>query len=133
MNANVPRANWLLGLAGGAVGGVAGLVLFYLLAHFAGLYAPLLPGASIGLGCGLLSRGKSVALGVVCGVLGAGLGIFTEWHFFPFIADESLGYFLSHLHQLPPVTLVLIALGAVFAFWLGMGRQRGVRLSDVIQ
>ncbi len=133
MNTNVPRANWLLGLAGGAVGGVAGFCLFYVLATWGGLYAIVLPGAAIGLGCGSISRGKSVALGVVCGVLGAGLGIFTEWHFFPFIADESLGYFLSHLHQLPPVTLVLIALGAVFAFWLGMGRQRSVRPSDVIQ
>ena len=131
MNANAQRANWLLGLVGGVAGGVAGYFVFFELVHL-GLYALVLPGAAIGLGCGALSRGKSIALGVVCGLFGAGLGIFTEWHFWPFAADESFGFFLAHLHQLPPVTLVLIGLGALFAFWFGMGRQRIAGHSDAI-
>ena len=72
MNANAKRANWLLGLVGGAGGGVAGYFLYFWLAS-QGFYAIVLPGAAIGLGCGALSRGKSNALGAVCGLFGAGL------------------------------------------------------------
>ncbi len=124
---NAPRANWLLGLVGGVGGGAAGYGLFFVLYNFGGLYGIVLPGAGIGLGCELLSRGKSNALGAVCGVSAAALGIFTEWQFAPFRADDSLGYFLTHLHQLPPGTLVLLAAGVLFAFWFGRGHERVLR------
>ena len=47
---NAPRANWLLGLVGGVVGGAAGYGLFFPLYFKYGLYGIALPGAGIGLG-----------------------------------------------------------------------------------
>jgi len=41
---------------------------------------------------------------------------------FPFLKDKSLAYFLAHVHQLRPLTLIMIGVGAVFAYWLGQGR-----------
>jgi hypothetical protein len=67
-------------------------------------------------------------LGVVCGVLATLLGIVTEWRFFPFIADGSFGYFVAHLHDLKMTTLVSIAVGGLFGFWFGRGREGGVWL-----
>jgi hypothetical protein len=72
-----------------------------------------------------LSGGKSNALGIVCGVLGALVGIFTEWRFAPFIVDESFGYFVTHLHELKSMTLILIAAGGLFGYWFGRGRAGG--------
>ena len=35
------------------------------------------------------------------------------------MADNSLAYFLKNLTELTPVTLLMIAAGAFFAYWLG--------------
>ena len=58
-------------------------------------------------------------LGLVCGVLGVVLGLITEWRFAPFVADGSLLYFLTHVGDLMPITLLMIGLSGVFAFWFG--------------
>ena len=111
------------GLAGAVIGGVLGYIAFgWILRQ--GFYAMVLPGGLIGLGCGVLSRGKSVFLGAVCGVGSVGLCLFLEWRFFPFVKDPSFAYFLSHLHLLRPMTWILIGVGAVIAFWFGTGRER---------
>lgn len=111
-----------LGLIGAAVGGVLGFFAFQFL-HSQNLYALGLPGALLGLGAGLLVGRKSYLLGTICGLASLGLGIFVEWKFFPFSADESFSYFVQHLHQLKPITLILIVLGGVFGFWFGKGRE----------
>ncbi|MHC4176210.1 MAG: hypothetical protein ACYSWU_01815 [Planctomycetota bacterium] len=121
----VKNANYVLGLLGAAGGGAIGYFVFFLLAR-QGLYAIVLPGALLGLGCGALSRGKSNLLGVVCGLLGLLLGVFIEWRFAPFVADNSLWFFVTHLDDLATIKLVMIALGGLFAFWFGRGRQPGV-------
>jgi hypothetical protein len=54
------------------------------------------------------------------------MGLYTEWRFSPFRADESLVYFLKNVTGLSPVTLAMIAAGAFFAYWLG--RDSGFRL-----
>ena len=113
-------ATWPLGLAGAVAGGVVGYFGFFWMAR-QGFYALVLPGAALGFGCGQLSRGKSYGLGIVCGLVGVVLGLFTEWQFAPFVADDSLRYFLTHLGDLTPFTLVAVGLGGVFAFWLGTG------------
>lgn len=118
------HVNWPLGIIGGVAGAAAGYFLFRLLAQ-QGLYGMVVPGAMLGLGCGLLSGGRSGALGILCGFLAVPLGLFTEWKCFPFATDESLGFFLAHLGHLHGMTLVMIALGAVFAFWFGRGSERG--------
>lgn len=87
---------WPLGLLGAVGGGLLGYFAFFWIAS-QNLYAPALPGAAIGLGCGTLSGGRSRALGIVCGVLALLLGVFAEWRFAPFVDDPGLGFFLMHL------------------------------------
>lgn len=109
------------GLAGALLGAVVGYLVFGWLVQ-SGFYALALPGATIGLGAGLLARGRSFALGVICLLLAAAIGLFLEWKHFPFRADPSLAYFMTHLGELKVFTWILYGLGLVFAFWFGRGR-----------
>src|SRR5437867_10522229 len=115
--------NLALGLLGAAAGGVVGYLVFLWAAH-QGFYALMLPGALIGAGGGLLVKDKSVARAAICGAAALALGLFSEWRFAPFTADQSLSYFISHVHQLSPLTLLMIAIGGVFGFWLSLGKER---------
>ena len=54
-----------------------------------GFYGMMIPGALLGLGCGLLAQHASQIRGVLCALAGLGLGLFTEWRFRPFMADEQ--------------------------------------------
>ncbi|MEW6358705.1 MAG: hypothetical protein AB1696_20385 [Planctomycetota bacterium] len=110
------------GLAGAAIGGALGYFAFGWLVR-QGFYAMVLPGGLIGIGCGLASGRRSVFLGIVCAIATVALCFFLEWKTFPFIKDPSLPYFLRHVHLLRPMTWILIAVGAVIAFWLGAGRE----------
>ncbi len=110
MAENVNTTNWLLGIVGGIVGGAIGYFVFFLIAR-QGFYAIVLPGALLGLGCGFLSGIQSNALGVVCGLVALLLGFFTEWRFAPFIVDDSFAYFITHVHNLKSITLIMIAAG----------------------
>jgi hypothetical protein len=63
-------------------------------------------------------------LGAVCAVAGLCLTIFAEWTAAPFVADESLQFFLTHLHKLNnfSVKAMITAVGVALAYWLGQGR-----------
>ena len=111
-----PAVNLALGFAGAAVGGMLGYFAFGWLAQ-QGFYAVALPGVLLGVGAGLLSKRRSTTLAVVCGIAALALGVFAEWKHFPFIKDASFGYFLSHLSDLKPVTLLMIALGGIAGAW----------------
>lgn len=106
----------LKGLAGAALGGSLGYFLFGWLAG-QGFYAVALPGVLLGIGAGMLRQRQSLAFSIGCGVAALALGIVSEWKQFPYIADESLSYFLRHLTDLRPVALILIALGGCAGFW----------------
>jgi hypothetical protein len=107
----------LLGLVGATIGGVLGFYTFgWIFAQ--GYYGLMIPGALLGLGCSLLAQHPSTIRGIVCGVAALCLGLFTEWHFRPFAADESLSYFLKNLSGLTPVTLLMLGVGAIIAFWV---------------
>ena len=111
--------NWrrdLAVLAGAIVGGVLGHFAFVWLVS-QGLYAMILPGGLVGIGAGLARHG-TIYLAVICGLLALAMGLFTEWRVFPFVADESLAYFLQHVHQLAPIKLIMMAIGAVVGFWI---------------
>jgi hypothetical protein len=112
---------FLRGVLGGTLGGAIGFFVFQWLAR-RGLYGMMIPGAAIGLGASLAARGRCMRLGIVCGVAAVALSLVAEWTVFPFIKDKSLAYFLAHVHQLRPMTLIMIGVGAVFAYWLGQGR-----------
>jgi hypothetical protein len=119
--------NYLLGLIGGAIGGALGYYAFFFMVR-QGLYPMVLPGALVGPGCGALLGTKSNAMGIACGVCALLLGFFIEWQFAPFVTDRSLSYFITHIHQLRSMTLILIVIGALLGFAFGRGREGGVWL-----
>ena len=107
----------LLAAVGGVVGGIAGYYLVFWLTD-QGFYGMMIPGALLGLGSGLLARHPAKARGIVCGLAGLALGLYTEWKFEP-IGDKSLVFLVAHLADKAPITRLMIVFGAGFAFWLG--------------
>jgi hypothetical protein len=105
----------LLAIAGAIVGGLIGYFIFIWLAS-QGFYGLIIPGGLIGIAAGF-AKSKSLAIAIVCGIAALFLGLFCEWKFAPFNADDSLGYLLSHFYELKPVTLLMIAAGAAIGFW----------------
>jgi hypothetical protein len=103
------------GLVGAAIGGALGWFAFNWLVG-QGFYALALPGALVGLACGVLAGGVSVINAVACTIIALALGLVLEWKHFPFNEDPGFGYFLSHVHQLRGITWIMLALGVVFAF-----------------
>jgi hypothetical protein len=103
-------------LVGAAIGGALGYFLFFWLAGH-GFYGMIIPGGLLGIGAGIF-KSRSITIAVICGFAALALGLFTEWRFAPFVADDSLGYFLAHFYQLNPTTLVMIAVGAAICFWV---------------
>jgi hypothetical protein len=124
----MPRASGLAnalvvlrGIVGGIVGGVVGYFIVRWLAG-QGMYGMIVPGALIGLGASLAARGKSLTLGIICAVAAVAAALVIEWAVFPFMKDKSFSFFVAHLNHLKPMTMIMIGLGGVFAFWLGQGR-----------
>lgn len=115
----------LLVLLGACIGGALGYFAFCWLVG-QGFYALALPGGLLGLGAGI-AKCRALWPACVCGLLAIMLGIVSEWHFFPFATDERLSFFLRHLHNLKPVTLILIAVGGVIGFWVPFRRRRSAQ------
>lgn len=115
--------NWVAGLIGAAVGGLLGVFAFGW-AYRQGFYAMVLPGALLGLGCGLAAGDRSMARGGVCGLAALVLGLYTEWHYRYFVRDPGLDFFLRHLGDLPSLTWISIGAGALVAYWLGRDTLR---------
>jgi MFS family permease len=108
----------LLGLVGAIIGGVLGFYTFAWLED-KGFYGLAIPGAFLGLGCGLLSQHSSIPRGLLCAAGALGLSLFTEWKFHHFLVDNSFSYMVNHLSEKGPVTLLMIAIGTIIAFWVG--------------
>jgi hypothetical protein len=117
-----------LALAGALVGGAIGYFAFFWIAS-QNFYAMVLPGGLLGLGAGVV-KNRSVGVAVVCGLLALALGIYTEYRFRPFLIDDSFGYFLAHLHDLQPFTLILIGLGAAIGFWVPFRRRENIKAEE---
>jgi hypothetical protein len=122
MNGNAQIRNLVAGVLGALAGGILGYFAFFWIAG-QGFYALMLPGGLVGLGGGLLVRDRSFVRAAVCGAFALGLGVFTEWRFAPFSKDATLGYFLAHLHDLRPMTLLMILAGGALGYWLALGRE----------
>ena len=119
------RANmkqWILVLVGAIAGGLVGLFGFLWIAR-QGFYMLALPGGLLGVGASLFPN-RSTIICVVCGLAGLAVGLLAEWQYAPFIKDGSLGYFLTHVHQLRPITLVMLIAGAVIGFWVPFSRRK---------
>ena len=112
--------NAVRGLVGAALGGVAGYFLRgWILRQ--GMDAGILPGALLGLGCGVFVQRRNVLLAVVCGLSALALGIFAEWKYWPFVVDESFSFFIRHLFDKTPFKLVMLGLGGLAGFWFALG------------
>jgi len=107
-----------LGLIGAVIGGVIGHRLFLWIAQN-GYYGLMIPGALVGLGCSQFALHRSMLRGLVCALGAIFVGLYSEWKHAPFRANDGFGYLLSHVSDLNQITLLMIALGGVFGFWLG--------------
>jgi hypothetical protein len=116
LNSNVVALCWAC--AGGALGYLGFVALLD-----QGLYALILPGSLLGLAAGIV-RNRSPAVGVACGVLAVVAGLLAEHQVSPFVADDSLAYFLVHVPDLPPVKLFLIGCAGLIGFWVPFRRRQ---------
>lgn len=124
MTGNSEVVGHLRCMVGAAIGGCVGYFAFgWILSQ--GFYAMIIPGAALGFVAGKMSPDQSTARGIVCAVLATGLGLFTEWKFFPFVKDGSLQYFILHIHDVRPIGLLMILAGGYFGYHFGMGTPRG--------
>lgn len=112
----------LLVIAFATAGGVLGYFAFFWVATQR-LYALVLPGGLLGLAASMAPV-RWVGWAVICGAAALVLGLFTEWRFAPWLADGSLSYFLAHLHQLRPMTWIMIVVGAAVGFFAPFNRYR---------
>ncbi len=112
-----------LALLGAVAGGCLGYYAFFWIAQ-QNFYAIMLPPACVGLSAGYLAKGRSHRLASVCAVGGLALVLFTEWRFRPMRLDDGFVYFLTHIHQLQPVTLLMSAIGVVACYRLALGFDR---------
>jgi hypothetical protein len=108
-------------LGGAALGGTLGFFAFSWLAD-QGFYGLVVPGGLLGLGAAF-GRARSAPLAVACGISALLLGFYSEWKVFPFARDGSLGYFVTHIHQLKPLTFFMAGLGAFLGFWIPFRNQ----------
>lgn len=105
------------GLLGAVLGGIVGYYAFLWIGS-QGFYALALPPGLLGWGAARGAGQRSILLARICAVAGLALGLFAEWRFEPFLADDSLPYFLSHLHELQIMTWLMLALGVYLSYRL---------------
>jgi len=119
----------ILGILGAVVGGTVGHYAFTWIVG-QGFYALVIPGAFLGLGFSAGFQSKSTAAAVFCATAAVGLELFSEWSVFPFAKDTGFQFFLVHVHQLEPITLIMVALGGLCAFWTVGGNRRAADRSS---
>ncbi len=124
MNKPLSVQSIALSILGAAIGGCIGYFAFHWIWR-QGFYAILIPPACLGLGAGYLARCRSQPLAIACGVAGLALVIFTEWRHAPFLADPSLLFLVTHIHQKAPIKLLLMGLGVFMCYRLALGMDRG--------
>jgi hypothetical protein len=129
MNEINPSLTLVRGLLGAVVGGLVGYFAFFWMAE-QGLYALILPPGLLGLGAGICARRRSTPLAITCGVAGLALALFTEWRFAPFVVDGSFAYFITHLQDLRPFTLLMLAVGTVLSYRLALGFDRRSKTAE---
>jgi hypothetical protein len=116
----------VLEVAAGVAGGAVGYFAFLWLVD-QNFYGLMLPGALIGLGCGLVARRRSVVRGLLCALAALGLELFAEWKAFPFDQDGRFRFMVRHFLDKEPIKIVMLLAGAAIAFWLGRDAARSGR------
>ena len=119
-----PLLQVIASIVGALVGAIVGYAGFFWVASH-GFYALALPGIFLGLGCGALSFAKSRWRGAACGAAGLCFCIFTEWRR---VVPDGKTTFVQFAMQFPhedTITLILLAVGTVGAFWFGSDGMMG--------
>ncbi len=114
---------------GTIVGAIVGL-LAYWLALRSGYHLLAAAGAGPAIGCGWMARRRSLAWGAGTAVAAVAFSIVTEWLFLPFSADDSFGYFMSHLGDLPVKSKISLVAVAFIGLYFGMARNRKARVVE---
>ncbi len=110
----------LVTLSGAAIGGTLGFFAYsWLLTQ--GYYGMILPGGLLGMGAAF-GRPRSVGLAIACGLAALSLGLFAEWHSFPFQRGESFTDFISHIFDKDKTTILMISIGGLLGFWMPFRR-----------
>ena len=112
---------WLRGMVGAIAGAIAGWYLLRWLLSF-GLLGLVIPGAFVGFGFGLASRRSMPLAGVFCGIVALIFGLYCDHATNVNGADDTFVRYLGSLSTVNPINLIMIAVGAVVAYWLGKGR-----------
>lgn len=107
----------LLSAVGAIAGGAVGYFVFHTLYQY-GLLGPFIPAGLLGVGCAALSVNRSNARGIACGIAGLLLGLYTDWMHFHW-QDDSLRFYVTHLHWLPLYKWALLIVGSLLAYWVG--------------
>lgn len=118
-----PANDTMTRLLGGAIGAAIGIG-----AYWFGLQRSVdilvVVGALPALGIARGSRRRRFGWAVGTAVFAPALALLTMWWFRPFAADESLGYFVSHLAELPGKAWLSLGASALAGAWFGLGRPR---------
>ena len=123
MGEPVRQPSIVLGIIAAIIGGCAGYFAFHWIIR-QGFYALIVPAGMLGLAAGYGVRDRSQPFAIACGVAGLGLGMLTEWTYAPFLADGSFLFFVTHLHNKRPLTLIMLAIGTVISYRLALGPDR---------
>jgi hypothetical protein len=103
------------GVLGAVAGGAIGFYTFYWLYH-QGFYGLVLPGALLGLGCGLAAGQPSLARGIICGLAALPFALFSDWR--TRFGDQPLLSYLHDISALENVPRIMVVLGGLIAFWM---------------
>ncbi|MEM7478255.1 MAG: hypothetical protein AAF483_24980 [Planctomycetota bacterium] len=127
MNEQAPAAEgnpefmpFIRGAVGAFVGAGLGIALFNLAYQF-GIMMLGVPGAAVGLLCGMLSGRKSILLGVLSGVVAFFTNAYISYSVL--IQPYDFFQFVLHLHEFRTSALMVIV-GTLFGFWFGIGRNK---------
>jgi hypothetical protein len=111
------------GIVGGTVGGVLGYFVFDW-ALTQGYYALVLPGSLVGIGCGLASGRKLLALGILSAIGALLVGALADWNSLANPSPTIWEHAATLLQANRRMTAILILVSVVLAFYFGIGRDR---------
>jgi len=120
-----PEPSWAdvlaypLACIGALIGAAAGAFVTKFAAQ-SGFYAIIVVGILTGLGAILISRRGNWGIAIIAGVIALAASLWTEWWLYPFVVDDSLGYFVQHIGDLPPFRLLIHVAGAGCAAYIGL-------------
>ncbi len=116
--------SYALGVVGAITGAIVAFYLYRYTLQF-GMVFMALPGALAGLGCGYLSKIRSIPLGIVAASVSIATAIFMRYSNWVLVDQHSFGHYLSNGIWWSSMSgKLMIGTSGLFGFWLGIGRQR---------